>query len=67
MILYCISGVVPYKQIKFISLDKIEDSILNQIKKTHSGCLHLDNPEMAKDIQLIFENDGVYYNLNIEA
>lgn len=67
MILYSISGVVPYKQIKFIKLDKIQDAILEQIKKTHPGCLYLNNPCISEDIDLTFEMDGVYYQYDIEA
>ena len=67
MILYSISGVTPYKQIKFIKLDKIQDAILEQIKKTHRNCHELNDPCISEDIDLTFQMDGIYYQYDIEA
>lgn len=67
MILYCVSGVIPYDKIKVNKLDKIQDIILERLKKNHPDCSELQNPYVAEDIVITFENDGVYYQLDIEA
>lgn len=67
MVLFTISGVVPYDKIKKQSLDQIEEKILEQIKKTHPCCEQLNNPFCNEDIVLTFESDGVYYEYPIEA
>lgn len=67
MILYSISGVVTLDQIKYVSLDTLQERILQCIKKTHPDCQELKKSDIQEDIQLIMESDGIYYQLDIEA
>jgi len=67
MILFTISGVVPYNKIKKQSLQEVHENILQQIKKSHPHCEQLNNPFCSEDIILTFEPDGVYYEYPIEA
>ena len=67
MILHSVTGVIPYDKIKVNKLDEIQGNILQRLKKNHPDCSELQNPCVAEDIVITFENDGVYYQLDIEA
>lgn len=67
MVLFTISGVIPYDKIKKQTLDHIEEKILDQIKISHPNFEQLTNPCCSEDIVLTFEADGVYYEYPIEA
>lgn len=67
MILYTISGVVPYSTISGIKLNEVASHIKRRMVKTHPACVEIQSDHNDDDIVLKFENDGVYYQLDIEA
>lgn len=67
MIMYSISGVIPHTNVGVVSLADVKDLIRRKMANTHPCCNHLQSDFKDDDIVLTFENDGIYYQLDIEA
>ena len=67
MILYSISGVIPHATLGGVALAGVKDLIRSKMAKTHPDCNDLQSDIKDEDIVLTFENDGIYYQLDIEA
>lgn len=67
MVLYKISGVIPHATLGGTALADVKNLIRGKMAKTHPDCIDLQSDIKDNDIVLTFENDGVYYQLDIEA